>query len=274
MTITLFRTSQVTPVASRSVRRFCLLLVLLAAVQAFAQEKAYKKEDIAQGGQLFRANCAVCHGPDGDAVPGIDLGRNHFRRVSTDDDIVKVIRNGVPGTAMPAASMPEFQARFIVAYLRSQAQEAVRFTSNPGDASRGKAIFAGKGGCLACHRVFGNGSRVGPDLSDIGLYRRSSELEQSLLEPNAEILPPNRIVQVITSDGKATTGRLLNQDTFSLQILDSDENLTSFTRSNLSDVKYLDTSSMPSYKDKFSPQEMADLLTYMASLKGTSGHAR
>lgn len=246
----------------------CLFFILVTSVQAWAQEGAYKKEDIAQGGQLFRANCAVCHGPDGDAVPGIDLGRNQFRRVSTDDDIVKVIRNGIPGTAMPAASIPEFQARFIVAYLRSQAQEAVRFTANPGDASRGKALFDGKGGCLTCHRVFGSGSRVGPDLSDVGLYRRSSELEQSLLEPNAEILPPNRMVQVITTDGKTIRGRLLNQDTFSVQMLDSDENLITFSRSNLRDFKYLDVSSMPSYKDKFSPQEMADLLTYMSSLKG------
>jgi putative heme-binding domain-containing protein len=264
----------VNPAVTSSFGRVCLFLILFSSVQAFAQERTYKKEDIAQGGQLFRANCAVCHGPDGDAVPGIDLGRNQFRRVSTDDEIVKVIRNGVPGTAMPAASMPEFQARFIVAYLRSQAQEAVRFTSNPGDAGRGKALFDGKGGCLACHRVFASGSRIGPDLSDIGLYRRSSELEQSLLEPNAEILPPNRMVQAITNDGKTITGRLLNQDTFSLQMLDSDENLTSFTRSNLRDFKYLEISSMPSYKDKFSPQEMADLLTYMASLKGTSRNGR
>ncbi|MFL6414613.1 MAG: c-type cytochrome, partial [Bryobacteraceae bacterium] len=232
----------------------------------------YKKEDIAQGGQLFRANCAVCHGPDGDAVPGIDLGRNHFRRVSSDDDIAKVIRNGVPGTAMPAASIPEFQARFIVAYLRSQAQEAVRFTANPGDVSRGKALFEGKGECSTCHRAFGNGSRVGPDLSDIGSYRRSTELEQSLLDPKAEILPFNRMVEITTNDANVVTGRLLNQDTFSIQVLDSSENLATLAKSNVRELKYID-SSMPSYKDKFSPQEMADLLTYLASLKGTSNHA-
>jgi putative heme-binding domain-containing protein len=245
--------------------RICILI--FAAGAMFAQN-SYKPEDVAAGGQLFRANCAACHGPNGDGVPGIDLGRGQFRRASSDDDIVRILRNGIAGTAMPPANIPEFQARYIVAYLRSQAEEFTHNVSSGGDASHGEAIFDGKGGCLQCHRVRGKGSRAGPDLSEIGAYRRSSELERSILDPDAEILPSNRTVRTMTSDGAIIEGRLLNQDTFSIQLITSDEKLINLSKPNLREWKVLTQSPMPSYRDKLSSQELADLTNYLVSLKG------
>jgi mono/diheme cytochrome c family protein len=92
---------------------------LIFATGAVFGQGAYKPEDVAAGGQLFRANCAACHGPNGDGVPGIDLVRGQFRRASSAEDIIRILRNGIAGTAMPPANIPEFQARYIVAYLRS-----------------------------------------------------------------------------------------------------------------------------------------------------------
>src|SRR5712692_4855750 len=92
--------------------------------------------DIEDGGRVFRTTCANCHGPDGDEVAGIDLGRGIFRRVKTDQDLTQIIRNGVPGTAMPASNMPEAQAEQIVAYLRSVAATK-RSTSAAGNPERG-----------------------------------------------------------------------------------------------------------------------------------------
>jgi len=248
---------------------FVRLCTVVFAANALLGQHPYKPEDVAAGGQLFRANCAVCHGANGDGVPGIDLARGQFRRASSDEDIVRTLRNGIPGTAMPPADIPEFQARYIVAYLRSQAAEAVRNTSSGGNAARGEGIFQGKGGCLECHRVMAKGSRVGPDLSEIGVYRRSSDLERSILDPNDEILPANRSIRAVTTDGKIVTGRLLNRDTFSLQLMTSHEQLISLPKSDLREFEVLVQSPMPSYREKLSSGELADLISYLVSLKGS-----
>ena len=85
---------------------------------ADAQGHGYTPGDIENGGQLYQANCTACHGPEGDGVPSINLGSGKFRRGTTDDEIVKIIIGGIPGTAMPPNSFSEGQAGTIVAYLR------------------------------------------------------------------------------------------------------------------------------------------------------------
>jgi cytochrome c oxidase cbb3-type subunit 3 len=224
-------------------------------------------QDINDGGVMFRNTCANCHGPDGDEVAGIDLGRGIFRRAKTDQDVVQIIRNGVPGTAMPATNMPAAQAEQIVAYMKSVAATK-RSTSGVGNLERGKAMFDGKGACATCHRVNGVGSRVGPDLSNVGQLRRAIELETSVVDPGKEIFYTNRTYRVVTKDGQTITGRLLNLDSFTVLMIDSKEQLRSFEKANLRDFGILDTSPMPSYKDKLTTQELADVVSYLISLKG------
>jgi putative heme-binding domain-containing protein len=222
--------------------------------------------DIEDGGRAFRNTCANCHGPDGDQVAGIDLGRGQFRRPLTDQELAGIIRNGIPNTPMPPNNVSEAQAVKIVAYLRSLA-ESRRSVAATGDAARGKSIFDGKGACANCHRVNGTGSRLGPDLSRIGQVRRTIELEQALLDPSAEVLPGNRFYRVTMKDGTTVTGRLLNHDTFTVQLLDSKEQLRSFVKADLKDYGFAPTP-MPSYKGKLDAQETADVVSYLVSLKG------
>jgi putative heme-binding domain-containing protein len=224
-------------------------------------------QDIDDGARVFRNTCANCHGPDGNEVAGIDLGRGIFRRAKTDQDLVQIIRSGVPGTAMPASDMPVAQAEQIVAYLRSVASTK-RSTSAAGDLDRGRALFDGKGACATCHRINGVGSRVGPDLSNVGQLRRAIELETSVVDPGKDIFYTNRTYRVVTKDGQTITGRLLNLDSFTVLMIDSKEQLRSFEKANLRDFGILDTSPMPSYKDKLSTQELADVVSYLVSLKG------
>jgi cytochrome c oxidase cbb3-type subunit III len=237
--------------------------LVLTAGTLLAQET-----ELELGKRFFLARCAACHGPDGNSVQGVDLGRGKFRRALSDDDIVQIIKIGIPNTAMPPIDIATRRARFIVAYLRSMASSQA--TSGSGNTVRGKALFEGKGECLNCHRVKDEGSRVGPDLTDVGAMRRSLELERSLLEPNAEILLENRFVRVITRDGEAITGRLLNHDAFTVQLIDSKERLLSFEKSSLKEFAFLDESPMPSYRGKLSAEELADLISYLVSLKGTN----
>lgn len=221
--------------------------------------------DIEDGGRVFRNTCANCHGPDGDQIAGVDLGRGQFKRASTDAELIQIIRNGIPNTPMPASNFSEAQAAQVVAYLRSVAASK-RSGSVTGDAVRGRAIFEGKGTCTSCHRVNGAGSRVGPDLSAIGQGRRAIEIEQSILDPQADVLPANRSYRVVDKAGVVTTGRLLNHDSFTIQMLDGKEQLRSFQKANLKEFGFAPTP-MPSFRNTLTPQEVADVVSYLVSLK-------
>jgi putative heme-binding domain-containing protein len=242
------------------------MMVPLAAGTLFAQH-SFTPIDIEDGGRLYRANCTVCHDARGDGVPGIDLMHGKFRRAKTDDDVAAIIRSGIPGTAMPPNNFTDFTALTIVAYLRSMAA-ATATTTSGGDPARGKAIYDGKGNCAGCHRIRGVGARTGPDLSDIGNLRLAGELEQSVVDPDADVSAVNRHFRAVTKDGATITGVLLDEDKYSVQILDSKDRLVSIKRANLRESAILDKALMPSYKDKLSHQELSDLVSYLVSLKG------
>jgi len=243
-----------------------LLLLHFIAAAAFAQH-SFTPVDIADGGRLYRANCTICHNAKGDGIAGIDLFHNKFRRAKDDDDIVAIIRSGIPGTAMPPNNFNDFQALTIVGYLRSMAA-ATATTTSGGDPARGKAIYDGKGGCASCHRIRGAGSRSGPDLSDVGNLRLDGEIEKSITDPDAEVLGQNRHFRAVTKEGATITGTLLNEDKYAVQILDSSDRLVSLKRASLRDAAIIEKSPMPSYKDKLTQAELADLVAYLVSQKG------
>ena len=221
--------------------------------------------DLLDGERAFKASCANCHGPDGDLIQGIDLGRGRFRRQMSDADLVRIIRTGIPNTAMPATPMTEEQAQKIVVYLRSRAATAAS-GGIAGDSARGKLLFDTKGACASCHRIAGSGSRVGPDLTSIGAVRQATELHRALVEPDAEVQPNNRFYRATLKDGTRVEGRLLGHDTYSVQLLDTKENLRSFLKADLREATFI-PSPMPSYRSTMSPQEIADIVSYLTSLR-------
>ncbi|HMB74169.1 MAG TPA: c-type cytochrome [Gammaproteobacteria bacterium] len=240
-------------------------ILSLAAVDGAAQHAT--AFDIEDGARAYENVCANCHGPDGDLIAGIDLGRGMFRRPLSDDQIVDIILNGIENTPMPATpGISEAQAREIVAWLRTSAANRVT-SSDGGDPERGKMVFEGTGQCLQCHRVAGRGSRTGPDLTRIGLLRRAAELEVALLEPDALVQPENRTYRVVPRGGEPVVGRLLNHDTFTVQLIDADEKLRSFDKGGLTEHGFV-ASPMPSYREQLDPQAIADLVSYMSSLRG------
>jgi len=149
-------------------------------------------------------------------------------------------------------------------------QKTASETTVPGDPARGHLLFEGRGECLGCHRVGDRGSRMGPDLSDVATRRSVDELQKSLLEPGQDVPPQYRSFRVVTRDGATVTGKLLNKDQFSIQMLDSKDRLVSFQRSNVRESDFVSTAPMPSYKSKLGQDEMTDLIAYLASLKGAT----
>ena len=241
-----------------------VLNVSLAAAPAVAQHAT--AFDIEDGRRVYQVSCANCHGPDGNLIAGIDFGRGAYRRAFADDELAALIVAGIPSTPMPPnPTMSRDQALRVVDYLRSMGEG--RETAADGDVRRGRTLFEGKGECRDCHAVRGEGSRVGPDLTRIGLVRRAGELERSLLEPKAEVQPENRFYKVLPKSGGSVVGRLLNRDTYTVQLVDLDERLRSFQVADLREHGF-DVTPMPPARDKLSTQEIADVVSYLSSLRG------
>ena len=248
------------------IRVALLVPVFLGALPALAQHAT--AFDIEDGRRVYQASCANCHGPDGNLIAGIDFGRGVYRRAFTDDELAALLVAGIPGTPMPPnPTMNGDQALRVVEYLRSMGEG--RETATDGDPRRGRALFEGKGECRDCHAVRGAGSRVGPDLTRIGLLRRAGELERSLLEPKAEVQAENRFYRVAPKSGAPVVGRLLNRDTYTVQLIDLDERLRSFKIADLREHGFDDTP-MPPARDKLSTREIADIVSYLSSLRGES----
>jgi len=252
-----------------------------------AQQHSYTAQEIEEGRKLYDANCGRCHAESGAGVAGIELFRQ-IRRANSDDDIAKLIQSGIPGTAMPPSNFTTPQALSVVAYLRSMVGvtpgAAPVAAGGPGRGTvaaagvpaRGKEIFNGKGGCAACHRAEGAGGTSGPDLTRAGVGRGGrgpaapvdpAVLERSILEPDADIAVAFRVYQVTPTTGAPVRGVLLNQDTFSVQLRDEQQNLRAFLKSDLKQHGFL-PSPMPSYKGRLTAQEVADVVSYLLTLKG------
>jgi putative heme-binding domain-containing protein len=122
--------------------------------------------------------------------------------------------------------------------------------------------------CLSCHRLDDMGSYVGPSLTGIGASRSADQIRASLVTPNKESAPENRSVRLVTGDGKTVTGRLLNQDESSVQVIDSSSGqLKSFEKADLHDLTIVTTNPMPSYANRMTAQEITDIVHYLSSLK-------
>jgi putative heme-binding domain-containing protein len=246
-----------------------ILISIFAAVTAAAGQEhvgQYSQVEVETGYGLYNSNCITCHGANGDSIPGVNLRGGQFRRAASDADLNRLLQTGVPGTAMPPGRYSTGELAALVAYIRSMHE----FDSAPvrGDAVRGKLIFEEKGNCRSCHRVNGIGSRVAPDLSDIGAIRAADALQKSLIDPSASLLPINRSIRAVTRDGKVISGRRLNEDTYTVQIIDAQERLISLDKSALREYTVLKTSTMPSYKEKLSASELDDVTAYLRTLKG------
>jgi putative heme-binding domain-containing protein len=239
---------------------------LAAQTTAQLHESQYPDVDIAYGASLYAARCVTCHGVQGDAIGGVNLRSGKFRNAITDVDLTRFIRAG-SAAGMPPFALDNADMAGIIAYLRNM-NTFDAASVKAGDVARGRTVFEGKGECTKCHRVGRTGSRVAPDLTDVGSLRSAGSIQRSLLDPNSQMMPINRPVRLVTKDGTVINGRRLNEDTYSVQIMDDRERLHSLLKADLRELTISKTSPMPSYKGTLSPEEIADLIGYLVSLKG------
>jgi cytochrome c oxidase cbb3-type subunit III len=253
-------------------------VVSAAEPQDSAEDKPAK---VKEGASLFRANCSPCHGLSArGGGRGPDLTSGRWTHGSTDAAIFRTISQGVPGTEMPANGFEDSEIWAIIAYLRSLAPPKRVVVS--GDPLSGKKIFFGSAACSNCHMVKGSGGLLGPDLSRVAASRSVSYLIDSIRSPDKELstgmLDPNNhyglplvydTVTVVTASGKRITGVARNEDTFSVQLLTTDQNLQFFLKKDVKDVIHERKSLMPRYsEDALSASQLQDLIAYLETLRG------
>jgi cytochrome c oxidase cbb3-type subunit III len=247
------------------------LLLILFALCAIAAEDKKKlptgRADLATGKKLFENHCGLCHGPAGEGGRGPMLAKARLSRAPDDAALINVVSHGIRGTEMPGAdSMSEREVRQTAAYVRSLGK--VNAVPVPGNVALGAEIYRGKGGCVNCHAINGEGGVSGPGLSGIGGKRSAAYLKEALLNPDSAL--PDGYMQVAATpkSGAKVTGRRVNEDSFSIQLIDNAGRLHSFWKSELADLnKQRGKSPMPSYKAMLSETELTDLIAFLASLK-------
>ncbi len=236
---------------------------------------------VKQGETLFRTRCAACHGLDArGAAEGPSLVSGLWTHGDSDSALLRTVTDGIPGTEMTAQDLSEKEKWMIIAYLRSIGPKA-RPTA-PGNRENGERIFFGKGSCSQCHMINGRGGRLGPDLSYAGATRTIQYLIDSIREPSKDLteglMEPNNkyafpiiydTVIAVTKDGRRIKGVAKNEDTFTLQLMDPNEQLHLFLKSDLAQVIHEQKSLMPAYDERMlSARELQDLVAYLDSLRG------
>ncbi len=248
-----------------------LLLALLCTSCFAAQDRREERNartasaaDIAAGAKTFRSHCSPCHGMNGEGGRGPNLASGRFYHGSSDKALLETISNGVPGTEMPGLFYSPDRIRQVVAYIRSLNASASRTVT--GDPARGAALFRAKG-CAQCHRVNGEGGRLGPDLTRIGEMRSPDYLRRAIVDPGADVPQEYKVLRCTDQSGKEYEGFIMNENTYSVQFIDMNEELHSILKSDLKEYNVEKTSKMPSYKDSLTSGELQDLVAWLSSLR-------
>jgi cytochrome c oxidase cbb3-type subunit III len=233
------------------------------------------------GESQFRANCAFCHGLGArGGGRGPDLTRAQKRHGNADADLFRTINEGVPGTAMPpngatqqGVGMTGDEIWQVITYIRSVQRKTDAKAA--GNAMHGKELFYGSAACANCHMVQGKGGRLGPDLTTTGSARSMDYLVESVRNPSRrfaqgiseamkEFSQEYLTVTVVDLRGEKYLGVVLNEDNFTLQMIDTREQLHLFDKSELQSQEETRQSLMPTYDQKMlSEKDLQDLLAFL-----------
>jgi alcohol dehydrogenase (cytochrome c) len=277
---------------SRNVNLLVLASMALSTGVMFAQlaapvtnPLAGSATAVAEGRGLYNKVCQSCHGVAGEGAGdrGPALTRVPLVHGSSDGDLFRTIRAGVPGTEMAAsAGLSDTQIWQLVAYLRTL-RAGVADAPAPaaaGDAAAGEGLFFDRAGCASCHDVNGRGGIVGPELANAGRHS-PAVLRQKIVDPGRPLpgSPPAGgrggrgggpvAVIVRTQEGRQIRGVRRNEDTFSLQMVDTSGRLHLLDKRTLASVAVLDQSlHPPDYASTLSEIEIANLVAYLRTLRG------
>jgi putative heme-binding domain-containing protein len=234
---------------------------------------AANPEMVRRGSLMYRARCAGCHGLDAKGVSGPDLTAVLAAGMS-DDRFFRTVRNG-QGTDMPRFSTEQnsdAQVWEILSHLRSLSA-ATPSESVPGNATNGRTIFAAR--CAGCHRANGAGGALGPDLSRVGALRSPTAISAKVRDPNRARVPGYEPVTLVLADGAKVRGLVKNEDAFSIQIMDSREQIRGFLKGSVRETVREPRSAMPPFgAEQLNDGDLRDLVSYLTTLRGSAAVAQ
>lgn len=146
----------------------------------------------------------------------------------------------------------------------TQAQTVPAIALSSSVISNAKRVIA-QNGCAGCHRIGDEGSYTGPSLDDVGTRRKPDEIRATIASPQPKVQPENRQVRLVQLDGKTIVGRILNQDGYSVQMVDATGRLATYSKSGLREFTIIDTNPMPSFGGKIAGPDLDDLVHYLSS---------
>lgn len=138
-----------------------------------------------------------------------------------------------------------------------------------GSPASGKKHFeAGKGTCIACHKIGDAGRPIGPDLSKIGAIRTERDLLESILFPSNTLARDYEAHVIETSDGQQITGVIKSHTAEGLQVIDITGQEKTIAHQAITGDTTLPASLMPQGLDQTMPEgELLDLVAFLRSLK-------
>jgi PQQ-dependent dehydrogenase (methanol/ethanol family) len=218
------------------------------------------------GGESYAKQCAGCHGADARGGEyGPPLAGNGSLRGRSLPWLRRVIHDGVPTGGMPAFNLPESELDALAALVHSLNSPAAE-NSVPGNRAAGEKYFFGKGECAPCHMVYGKGSAVGPDLSDIAREMTVEEIRSSLLEPSEHLAPGYGMVTARLRDGETVRGFARSHSNFEVVVQDLKGQFHMLQIDAISSFSEDQKSQMPAVKA--SPQELQNLVAFLSGLTG------
>jgi putative heme-binding domain-containing protein len=220
--------------------------------------------DAAKGSKTFATNCAGCHGSDGrggERAPNIATSRNVTSL--TESELSNFVRNGVPGSGMPAFGfLGDSGIRDVVAFLR-QLQGKTTEVKVTGDDAAGRTLFFGSAECSKCHMMHGEGGFIASDLSDYGSGIASERIRTAIVGPETFVAPGSEMVEVVTSR-ESFRGVLRMEDNFTIVVQTEDGRYRNLAKASLKKLTHTGHSLMPAdYGTRLSPREIDDIVSYL-----------
>jgi putative heme-binding domain-containing protein len=132
-----------------------------------------------------------------------------------------------------------------------------------GNAAAGKVHFTKH--CATCHRLFGEGNQVGPELTHAN-RKKTDELLATIVSPSAVVRKEYMSFIVQTTEGRVLTGLLVEQSPGEVTLLDAKNERTKIPRDRIERLDESPTSLMPeNLLTSLKPQELRDLFAYLQS---------
>ncbi|MFO0959842.1 MAG: c-type cytochrome [Isosphaeraceae bacterium] len=190
---------------------------------------------------------------ESNAIPVSALNVNQIRRLQgIRDEALSVRVKALWGTVREGRDRAREE---VVARYRRHVEQT------PGDPFQGKKVYERV--CGQCHKIYGEGQEVGPDLTSNG----RNDLEQlvsNVFDPSLVIGAGYQATTIATADGRVLTGLLVEDTNLRVVLKQQGGKVETIHRKDIEEQRISEVSLMPEDLDKqLQPQEIADLFAFL-----------